>query len=287
MTLRILPPRHAVFDASVRSLPAPSTPLSELSYSDGFRPSEAGILAPAHSVRSQEPVLTRSRKTAKRLAPDAAAMLAAHVQGRFEAEKARIARRLHGDVAGMLAAARMDLSRMASTHPGDDDLRDQVARVDQILDAVIHNARSEMQRLHPALLDHFGLSAALRHLVEQACRAAGAEYTFELPDSTDAGVPGTVALAAFRVVETLLEARTLRRVQLRSRDAGSHVLLQVEVDGEVEAPAASSQDLLALRAWLEALGAVWKMADRGPAVEVTLELPRPQAATTAAPVSRD
>ena len=52
--------------------------------------------------------MTRSRKTAKRLAPDAAAMLAAHVQGQFEAEKARIARRLHGDSGDICAVAKID-----------------------------------------------------------------------------------------------------------------------------------------------------------------------------------
>jgi signal transduction histidine kinase len=211
-------------------------------------------------------------------------MLAAHVQGEFEAEKARISRRLHGDVAGMLAAARMDLSRIANANAGDGELLELVARVDRILEDVIHNARSEMERLHPALLDHFGLSAALRHLVEQACRAAGAEYTLDLPDCTDAGVPGPVALAAYRVVELLLEARTPRRVHVRLRELAPRVLLQVEIEGD--APSlADSNDLLALRAWLEALGAVWKSTERGATGAIALELPRQEAAATATPVS--
>jgi signal transduction histidine kinase len=213
-------------------------------------------------------------------------MLAAHVQGQFEAEKARIARRLHGDVAGMLAAARMDLSRLAGAHADDAGLREQVARVDQILEAVIQNARSEMQRLHPALLDHFGLSAALRHLVEQACRAGGAEYTLELPDFADARVSAPMALAAYRAIEALLEAGSLSRVTVTLRENASQVLLHVDVDRTSPPPSESNNDLLALRAWLEALGASWSESDRGNLTSLDLALP-PQAATapTATPAS--
>ena len=209
-------------------------------------------------------------------------MRAAHVQGQFEAEKARIARRLHGDVAGMLAAARMDLSRLAGAHADDAGLREQVARVDQILEAVIQNARSEMQRLHPALLDHFGLSAALRHLVEQACRAGGAEYTLELPDFADARVSAPMALAAYRAVEALLESGALSRVVVTLREGASQVLLHIDIERIDPPPAGSNNDLLALRAWLEALGAGWSESDRGTSIGLDLTLPLETATATPA-----
>ena len=213
-------------------------------------------------------------------------MLAAHVQGQFEAEKARIARRLHGDVAGMLAAARMDLSRLAGAHADDTGLREQVARVDQILEAVVQNARSEMQRLHPALLDHFGLSAALRHLVEQACRAGGAEYTLELPDFADARVSAPMALAAYRAVEALLEAGSLSRVAATLRESASQVMLHIDLQRTTAPPEGSNNDLLALRAWLEALGAGWSESDRGTSIALDLTLPLESAtAATATPAS--
>jgi signal transduction histidine kinase len=231
-------------------------------------------------------VLTRSSKSAKRLGPEHAAALAAHVQARLEAEKARIARRLHGDVAGMLAAARMDLSRMAQAPSTDAELREQLARVDQILEAVIQNARTEMQRLHPALLDHFGLSAALRHLVEQAGRDGGAEYTIELPDFADGQLPAPMALAAYRVIEALLAERILRRVHVRLREVATRLLLHIEVDAATPPVASAQDDLLALRAWLEALGASWKESSRGAAAAIELELPREKTATaTATPSS--
>lgn len=216
--------------------------------------------------------MARSRKVAKRLVPEDVAMLVAHVHDQLESERGRMARRLHGDVAGMLAAARMDLSRLAG-RLDDPDLREQVGRVDQILEAVIQNARMEMQRLHPALLDHFGLAAALRHLVEESCRAAGAEYTLDLPDSAD-GAAKPVELAAYRVVETLLAERTLRRVAVRLRDAEGGVGLTVQVEGGGSHSAAARRNLTSLRAWIESMGAAWRESTRGEIEAVNLDFER-------------
>jgi signal transduction histidine kinase len=209
-------------------------------------------------------------------------LLTAHVQGRLEAEKARIARRLHGDVAGMLAAARMDLSRLAGTHPEDAGVREHVARVDQILATVIQNAHAEMQRLHPALLDHFGLSAALRHLVEQACRAGGAVYTLELPDFADARVSAPVALAAYRAVEAWLAEGAFTRVTVCLREKSPYLLLQAQVERSESPPPGSGNDLLALRAWLEALDVAWTESNRGSVKGVQLVLPLQPAAVMSA-----
>jgi len=227
--------------------------------------------------------LTRSRKLPQRLAPEEAATLVAHVQAQLELERARIARRLHGDVAGMLAAARMDLSQMVNR--GDADWDEQVMRVDQILEAVIQNARSEMQRLHPALLDHFGLTAALRHLVEDTCRSAGAEFAMDLPEFPEGSVSAPVALAAYRVVERLLEGRALQRVGVRLRGSNGGLLLAVDLDCTEPLAPSGRSDLLALRAWLESLGGAWTEAHRGAMLAVELTLPRENMAATQATTS--
>lgn len=227
--------------------------------------------------------MTRSRKLPQRLAPEEAATLVAHVQAQLELERARIARRLHGDVAGMLAAARMDLSQMVNR--GDADWDEQVMRVDQILEAVIQNARSEMQRLHPALLDHFGLTAALRHLVEDTCRSAGVEFAMDLPEFPEGSVSAPVALAAYRVVERLLEGRALQRVGVRLRGSNGGLLLAVDLDCTEPLAPSGRSDLLALRAWLESLGGAWTEAQRGAMLAVELTLPRENMAATQATAS--
>jgi signal transduction histidine kinase len=226
--------------------------------------------------------LTQSRKSTKRALPDDAAMLVAHLQRRLEDERARVARRLHNDVAGMLAAARMDLSRIAGRVADDLELREHVARVDQILEQVIQNARSEMQRLYPALLDHFGLSAALRHIVEERCRAVGAEYTLDLPESAG-GASAPSSLATFRVIELLLEGKSLRRFALRLRESAESLQLLAEVEGVEARDAAASEGLQALRSWLESMGATWSESRRGDVATVELAVPRATKAADAAP----
>ena len=207
-------------------------------------------------------ILTRARRNNKPTTLQPLTTLVVHLQRKLEDERARVARRLHSDVAGMLAAARMDLSRLASRMVDDRDVREQVVRVDQLLEQVIQNARSEMQRLHPALLDHFGLATALRHSVEERCRAIGAEYTLDVPEFSD-DVSAAVSLATYRVIEALLDAKSLRRVGLRLREspAGYQLLIEAEI-GDGLHPA-TLQDLQALRAWLETLGATWDEARRG------------------------
>jgi signal transduction histidine kinase len=184
----------------------------------------------------------------------------------------------------MLAAARMDLSRLAAAHAEDAGVREQVARVDQILAAVIQNAHSEMQRLHPALLDHFGLSAALRHLVEQACRARGAVYTLELPDFADARVSAPVALAAYRAVEAWLAEGAFTHVTVCLREKSPHLLLQAQVERSETPSPASGNDLLALRAWLEALDVAWTESNRGSIEGVQLVLPLQSVAAPSSPM---
>src|SRR5512137_3019278 len=90
-------------------------------------------------------------------APVPANVLLAHLQQRAEEERQRLARMLHHDVSGMLAAARMDLSRLIAREAADGDAAEQLRRVDQLLAQVIGDARAEMKRLRPALIDHFGL----------------------------------------------------------------------------------------------------------------------------------
>jgi signal transduction histidine kinase len=230
-------------------------------------------------------LLTRARRSTKPSTPEPAATLVSHLQRKLEAERARVARRLHGDVAGMLAAARMDLSRLASNLADDDrDVREQVVRVDQILEQVIQNARSEMQRLHPALLDHFGLGAALRHTVEERCRAVGAEYTLDVPEFTD-GVAAPASLATYRVIESMLATRSLRRVGLRLRESTTGYQLLAEVERGETADPAYRDDLRALRAWLESMGATWSEARRGDVESVELTVPHGSLAAVATPGS--
>jgi hypothetical protein len=201
--------------------------------------------------------------------------LVAHLQQRREQERSEISRMLHHDVSGMLAAARMDLSRVA-TRVTDEETQEQVRRVDHLLEQVIRDARREMQRLHPALLDHFGLPLALRHLVEETCRARDVRYTVTLDEALD-GVDPQILIAAFRLVETLLgDGSALAELSVRlaaRRDGYVLEVVRVPVDPASSDPAEPA-DKGALRTWLRSLGAAWLESVQGDERVVEVRIPR-------------
>ena len=173
----------------------------------------------------------------------------------------------------MLAAARMDLSRAIARNP-DADAQQLLQRVDQLLEQVIRDARLEMQRLHPALLDHFGLPAALRHLVEETCRAREIRYTLALDEAFESA-DGALPISVYRLVEAMLDEPGLVQfdVRLLSRRGGHEIVTPRRV-----APGATARDarrtpaLATLRHWLRSLGASWTESGAGEAATVTVRI---------------
>jgi signal transduction histidine kinase len=173
----------------------------------------------------------------------------------------------------------MDLSRLIHKASADGELADQLRRVDQLVEQVIRDARHEMQRLHPALIDHFGLPMALRHLIEERCRAGGIQYTMEFAESVE-GLESPVPIAVFRLVETLLgNAGEIREIEATLSSRREHYLLDLTWVSATPAAAAAGDDgreldLLTLRTWLESLGVGWAQSRREQGSTIELRLPR-------------
>jgi signal transduction histidine kinase len=213
-----------------------------------------------------------------------ASRLVAHLERRHEDERSRVSRMLHHDVAGMLAAARMDMSRLIHKLSADGELADQLRRVDQLLEQVIRDARHEMQRLHPALIDHFGLPMALRHLIEERCRTGGIQYTMEFAESVE-GLESPVPIAVFRLVEALLgNPGEIREIEATLSSRREYYLL--DLTWVPASPGAAARDdgrdldLVTLRTWLESLGVAWAQSMREQASTIELRLPRKSPAVT-------
>jgi signal transduction histidine kinase len=220
------------------------------------------------------------------LRPGAAATLIGWLVQREETRRARLAHVLHRDVAGTLAAVRMDLARIVGRLDEEQPaLRESLLRADELVEQAIRAARCEMQRLHPALIDHFGLAAAIRHRVDEASRASGIVYTLELVEQVDE-VELPVQLAAYRAVECLLDAPELREILIRLDARRDQYVLKVaaEFDPATGAPMATASELLALRTWLESLGAAWSESAAGAGRrQIEVRLPRTATAATADP----
>lgn len=213
-----------------------------------------------------------SRKS-RRPTPAPGRALLARLQRRAEDDRYRLARVLHHDVSGMLAAARMDLSRFIARLDGHGDLAEQLGRVDQLLAQVISDAQAEMQRQHPALLDHFGLPVALRHLIDETCRTRGGVFTLEFVDES-AGLEPPLPIAVYRSVQAILAASPVQELTATFGPRRDGYALELEVRPAPEVEACLADDLHALRAWLEDLGATWKESRCDQRWVIELRLPR-------------
>jgi len=103
------------------------------------------------------------------------ASLSAFLQTHYEQEKARLARELHDGLGGILTPAKMDLAWLEARRGKDDEFAHRLARLSALIDQGIDLKRRVIEELHPSLLDHLGLAAAVQWYVDEVCGAAKLE----------------------------------------------------------------------------------------------------------------
>jgi signal transduction histidine kinase/ABC-type uncharacterized transport system substrate-binding protein len=180
-----------------------------------------------------------ARRRAERAAHESAAHirdLAGRLMTSQEEERRRIARELHDGVNQDLAALSIALSALEDGLPEGTpaDRRQEVARLQGRTVEMAEAIRHLSHELHPSILQHVGLAAALR----SHCREFGREHglTVTLRADDDLGpVPADVALCLFRVTQEALGnvARYAKASQVRvalARD-GTDLMLTIGDDG--------------------------------------------------------
>jgi protein-histidine pros-kinase len=181
--------------------------------------------------------------------------LASWLQETQEAERAVLARRLHDELGGLLTAARMDLSwlRTRLDQIGDDSMRQKAAAIDTGLSEAMNMKRGVVDRLRPALLDHFGLATALQAHCEDVCRRAGVPCDIQVTDEISA-MPPDLALALFRgcefALQRMLRDPPPRHVELIAEVEGGRLQLTLQATGLREATPVGSLAVENLQHWL-------------------------------------
>jgi signal transduction histidine kinase len=141
-----------------------------------------------------------------------------------EDERRRLARELHDEVGQMLTALRMELGKAERLRPANGPgFAAGITECKRIIDTVMESVRALSMGLRPAMLDDFGLGAALDWHGRDFSRRYGVPVFLTVEGDVDR-LPEPHRTSVYRIVQEALTncARHARagRVEVTLRDAG-------------------------------------------------------------------
>ena len=184
------------------------------------------------AIRENEAVLQASHREIQDLA---GRLIASQ-----EVERARIARDLHDDLSQQLAGLSIALSgvkRRVGALPGTGDLQGDVSSLQQRTIALAENIRHLSHDLHPSVLEHAGLVAALTRVLRGApAPAAPSTRDVQRRRATSTSTGADAALCLYRVAQEALRNvvthADARHAEVRLRRIGDRAELTIADDGK-------------------------------------------------------
>ena len=141
-----------------------------------------------------------------------------------EQEKGRVARDLHDELGGTLAAAKIDLQLLRDRTQGDANAMTRIHRIGAALDEAIAVKRRIIEDLRPTLLDSLGIGAALRWQCEQYAKRTNCPCSFTVAEDELKLAP-ELSIAMYRIVQEAL-TNTAKYANAKN------VAVSLERDGE-------------------------------------------------------
>jgi PAS domain S-box-containing protein len=130
--------------------------------------------------------------------------LTTHLEVVREDEQKRIARELHDEMGGVLAALSMKVSLMAAHPPTEmTDLMTEVDNLAKLVTSGIQAMRRTVTELRPTLLDEVGLKFAIERYVHEFERNTEIECDLRLPEE-ELTLDGNQSTAIFRIIQESL-----------------------------------------------------------------------------------
>lgn len=127
--------------------------------------------------------------------------LAGHLQTAIERERASIAREVHDDIGGALAAVRLDLGWLAR-HTADSQHLQHIASASDMIQHAAQASQRIMKNLRPAILDQ-GLVPAIQWLAREFERRTGCTVEVNAAAETMT-LPADIMLTAYRTAQEAL-----------------------------------------------------------------------------------
>jgi signal transduction histidine kinase len=185
----------------------------------------------------------------------------------------RIERDLHDGIQQQLVSLGMELGELEASLPGDGELKPKVAGVAGGLRSAVDDLREISRGIHPAILSHGGLGAALRTLARRSA------VPVQLNAVVDGRLPERVEVAAYYVVSEALTnaARHARASVVSIEVVGQERALELSIrdDGVGGADPGGGTGLIGLKDRIEALGGTITVESphgQGTSLVVTLPL---------------
>lgn len=210
--------------------------------------------------------------------------LSQHMVKAQELERRNISRELHDEVGQMLTGLRMELANLdvpAIRQNTADYQRLEEAK--RLTERTLQCVRDLSMLLRPSMLDDLGLSPALRWQAREFSRRSSIPVNLSIDGEVDA-VPDDVRTCVYRVVQEALTniARhaQARRINLRVRREGEHILVTIEDDGRgfdvAAAPPTLGIGLIGLKERVSELSGTTRIVsrpDKGTQISVQLPIP--------------
>ena len=206
--------------------------------------------------------------------------LSHHLQRLQEDEKAKIAREIHDELGGTLAAAKIDLQLISDKLPKDDIHRTRLLRIMSAIDDTIHVKRRIIEDLRPTLLDNLGVGAALKWQCSQFSKRWNIPCRVEMQDDSLRLSPA-YSIAFYRVVQEALtninKYASAKNVSVSLLRGGDRWTLRIADDGvgiDTSKPHNNTaHGLVSMRERARALGGEFSVKGqpgRGTVVEVSV-----------------
>jgi signal transduction histidine kinase len=208
--------------------------------------------------------------------------LSHYLQRLQEEEKAKIAREIHDELGGTLAAAKIDLQLLSDKLPREDPQQSRIARIVAAIDTAVQVKRRIIENLRPTILDSLGIGAALRWQCSEYRKRMGVPCRVELTDE-NLRLSAPYSITMYRVVQEALtnvsKYAEAKNVAVSLQRDGELWVLRVADDGigiDTSRPHnATAHGLLSMRERARALGGEFSIrgqSGRGTVVEIRVPI---------------
>ena len=158
---------------------------------------------------------------------------AEHLQATIENERAAIAREIHDDIGGSLAAIKFDISWIAR-HTKDENTLEHIQAATEMLQHALEASQRIMMNLRPAILDQ-GLVAAIQWLASGFAKRTGIETNVHATPEKGT-LPKAIQVVAYRTAQEALtnisKYANCKQVTIDLSDAEDFLTLEVKDNGQ-------------------------------------------------------